>query len=68
MAAFAHLKNVVPAMVDLVGKQDVAHLPVPSDGSIKLRNDHLSYILTWYGIAAGILVIFLTYHWERPKK
>lgn len=59
MADRAHLSNVIPAMVDIVGTQDTGHLPVPSDGTIRLTNDHLSYIITWYGIAAGILIIFL---------
>ena len=62
MAASAKLPNPVPAMVDVVGVQDPAQLPVPSDGSIRLRNDHLSYIITWYGIAAGILLIFILSH------
>ena len=75
MAAFAKLDKVVPVMVDIVGeapasapqKTPVAQsLPIPSDGTIRLRNDHLSYIITWYGIALGILVIFITYH--RKKK
>lgn len=65
MAAEANLPNVIPAMLDVVGTQDVAHLPVPSDGIIRLRNDHLSYILTWYGIALGILVIFVVYHRKK---
>lgn len=65
MAAFAELKNVVPAMVDIVGEQDLKKLPVPSDGIIRVRNDHVSYIITWYGIALGILVIFLVYHRKK---
>ena len=65
MAEFAKLANIVPVMVDIVGEQDVKHLPIPSDGTIRLRNDHLSYILTWYGIALGILVIFLVYHRKK---
>ncbi|MFM9890688.1 MAG: SURF1 family protein [Rickettsiales bacterium] len=65
MAANAKLENVVPAMLDVVGTQDVTHLPVPSDGIIRLRNDHLSYILTWYGIALGMLVIFVVYHRKK---
>lgn len=67
MAAYAHLKNVVPATLDVVGElperiTDTTPLPIPSDGTIRLRNDHLSYILTWYGIAAGVLVIFVLSH------
>ena len=65
MAEHAKLQNVVPVMVDLVGVQDSKKLPVPSDGTIRLRNDHLSYILTWYGIALGILVIFVAYHRKK---
>lgn len=67
MATTAELdhEKLVPAMLDLTGEQDINHLPIPSDGTIRLRNDHLSYILTWYGIAAGILVIFLVYHRKK---
>jgi surfeit locus 1 family protein len=68
MAAFAGLKNVAPIMLDAVGTQDRTVLPIPSDGTIKLMNDHLSYIITWYGVAAGILVIFLLAHYKRTPK
>jgi surfeit locus 1 family protein len=65
MGSYAKLPNVVPVMVDLVGMQDANKLPVPSDGTIRVRNDHLSYIITWYGIALGILVIFVLYHRKK---
>jgi len=67
------LTNVVPVMVDVVempagNAVNISNpkLPVASDGTIRLRNDHLSYIFTWYGIAFGILVIFLVYH-RKPR-
>ena len=66
MAASKQLQNILPVMVDRVGTQSVDALPVPSDGTITLRNDHLSYIITWYGIALGILTIFLLYH-RKPR-
>ncbi len=66
MGEYAQLPNTIPAMLDIVGTQDATTLPVPSDGTIRLRNDHLSYILTWYGIALGILVIFIVYH-RKPR-
>jgi surfeit locus 1 family protein len=47
---------------------EAAKLPIPSDGTIRVRNDHMGYILTWYGIAAGIFVIFFSYHLRRPAK
>lgn len=66
MADFYEVKNVLPAMVDQVGTQNIEKLPIPSDGAIHLRNDHLTYIITWYSIALGILVIFILSH--RKKK
>jgi surfeit locus 1 family protein len=65
MATHASLKNTIPAMLDLIGEQKAEQLPIPSDGTIRLRNDHVSYILTWYGIGLGILVIFLVYHRKK---
>lgn len=66
MAAFYDVKQVLPAMVDQVGEQDSKKLPIPSDGTIHLRNDHGSYIITWYGITLGVLIIFILSH--RKKK
>lgn len=65
MAAYADIKNVIPATFDVIGEQDVKHLPVPATGAIALRNDHVSYIITWFGIAAGILVIFILAHRKK---
>lgn len=70
MAQAAHLANVVPLTLDLIGdplpeRVAGATLPIPSDGVIRLRNDHLSYIVTWYGIALGIVVIFVLNHRTR---
>ena len=65
MADFYEVKNVLPAMVDQVGPQDRKKIPIPSDGDIKIYNQHLSYILTWYGIALGILVIFILAHRKK---
>lgn len=65
MAAYADIKNMIPATFDVIGAQDVKNLPVPATGEIAIRNDHLSYIVTWFGIAAGILVIFTLAHRKK---
>lgn len=65
MADFYEVKNVLPAMVDDVGPQDEKKLPIPSDGDIKIYNQHLSYIITWYGIALGVLIIFILAHRKK---
>lgn len=66
MAAHANLDRVIPATFDAIFTPEKGVLPVPSSGEIKLRNDHLSYIITWFGIALGMVVIFVLAH--RPKR
>lgn len=65
MADYYGVKHVLPAMVDAVGEQDESTLPIPSDGTIKLYNEHMSYIITWYLIALGILIIFILSHRKK---
>lgn len=65
MATFYDIKGVLPVMVDQVGAQDPKTLPIPSDGAIRLRNDHFTYIVTWYSIALGILIIFILSHRKK---
>lgn len=62
MAEVAKLEDVIPVSIDIVGPQVRENLPVPSDGKIELRNDHLHYAITWFGIALGLVIVFLVYH------
>lgn len=67
MAASAKLENVIPELsIDVIGVQDKTRLPVAATGEVHLRNDHLSYVITWYGIALGMLVIFRLAHRKKP--
>ena len=54
-----------PVIIEMTGKQEAAYLPVPSDGAIALRNDHLGYALTWFSTGAAGLIVFLLYHRRR---
>lgn len=64
MATFSGLA-LEPPTLDLVGPQDASSLPVPSDGVIALRNDHLHYAIIWFSIGVGVLVISLLYHRKK---
>jgi surfeit locus 1 family protein len=46
----------------MIGPQDPAVLPIPAEGVISLRNDHLQYALTWFLLAAGLVGVFAVYH------
>jgi len=60
--------DALPYMLDLVEQTPEKTYPIAFDGSIKLRNDHLSYVIIWYSLAAGILVIALVYHRKKPDE
>lgn len=58
--------DVLPITLDRIGEQHPEQFPVPSDGKIKLRNDHLGYAITWFGIGLAVCIIFLIYHRKKP--
>ena len=37
-------------------------LPIGVDGEPKFRNQHLSYAITWYGLALSLLFVYFSYH------
>ena len=37
-------------------------LPIGVSGKPKLRNQHLSYAITWYGLALSLLIVYFSYH------
>jgi surfeit locus 1 family protein len=59
--------DVLPFTFDVVGVQEKDVYPVPSQGEIKMRNDHLGYAITWFGVGLGALVITLLYHRRKPE-
>ena len=67
MSHFTGLK-LTPLIVQLVGEQKRDVYPIPSDGKLILRNDHLQYAITWFSIALIGLVMFGFYHRMPEEK
>lgn len=67
MGASASL-NFLPFTLDLIGDQNPDLLPVPSDGKLRPRNDHLHYAITWYAIGLAALIISLLYHRKKTPQ
>lgn len=49
------------------GSEPLDRLPVGTVPGVELRNDHLQYALTWYGLAAVLLVIYVMFHLRRHR-
>ena len=51
--------------IDVVpGVTQAAELPLKRPN---IRNNHLDYMLTWYGLALALLVIYLILHAQRGR-
>lgn len=57
--------EITPVVVEAVGKVPSGTYPIPSDGKIQMRNDHLGYAITWFSTAIIGLVMFAFYHRKK---
>lgn len=69
MAAHTGLGPVAPLFVavtaaptDVDGLRGSDRMPRPHAAKLDLPDNHLSYAITWFGLALGIAVIYLVYH------
>jgi cytochrome oxidase assembly protein ShyY1 len=50
--------EVAPFYVDLESPVPPGGLPSPATPTVQLRNEHLQYAITWYGLAAVVSIMF----------
>jgi surfeit locus 1 family protein len=63
MAAAMHLEaaRVLPFYVDADATPNPGGLPVGGQTRLDLPNNHLQYAITWYALAAGLLVVYIVF-------
>ena len=52
---------------DALRTSDVLTLPIAAKTELNLRNAHLSYALTWYGIALALIGVYLAFHHQAGR-
>ncbi len=62
MAVHAGLERVHPFVIEAGPAANPGGFPIGGQSRVKLRNDHLQYAITWYSLAAALLVIYVLYH------
>ena len=62
MSAHLGLRNAVPLYLEAGPAENPGGLPIGGQARITLPNNHLQYAITWFAIAAGVLVIYVVYH------
>lgn len=68
MAASAGLDALPDYYVFSADRNVPGGYPLGEQWRLDLRNDHLHYAITWFGLAIGLAVIYVVYHWRRPGR
>jgi len=62
--AMSHTLNTSPVLIDADRSSTVSGGPVGGQTRITLRNEHLSYIITWYSLSALTLFMWFRMYWK----
>lgn len=65
IAAHLRLADAAPFTIDADSAPVPGGWPRGGMTQLTLPNNHLSYALTWFGLALGLLGVFLTFAWRR---
>ncbi len=65
MASFWHLERAAPFTIDADAGSVPGGLPQGGETVLDLPNNHLSYALTWFGLAIGLCLVFAGVVWKR---
>ena len=69
MAAARGLTGVKPFVIELAptagGLAGARGYPIAGQTITEIRNNHLQYAVTWFGLAATLVVIYIAYHLRR---
>jgi surfeit locus 1 family protein len=66
MAAAYDWGEVAPFYIDQEAPVSAEDAPRPAPLKVNLRNEHLQYALTWYGLAAVLAIAF--FFWMRTRR
>jgi surfeit locus 1 family protein len=54
-------RQIAPFYIDLESPLPASGVPKPGPLSINLKDDHLQYAITWFGLAAAVMIAFLVW-------
>jgi surfeit locus 1 family protein len=57
--------ELLPVVVEADAMPNPGGLPIGGQARLALPNDHLQYAITWYGLAAGLVAIYVAFSLER---
>ena len=67
IAAADHLTLAAPVVIEADATPNPGGWPKGGQAVVSFRNQHLSYAVTWFGLALGLLGIWLAYHISKGR-
>jgi len=67
MATADGLESVAPFYIDADATPNPGGWPKGAVTRLELRNDHLQYAITWFSLAAALIVIYFLYHRRHAR-
>jgi surfeit locus 1 family protein len=68
IAAAKGLQEVAPFYVEQEAPAPPGGLPQPGKLEVRLRNEHLQYVVTWYGLALVLAAVFAVWALVIPER
>ncbi|MDJ0895797.1 MAG: SURF1 family protein [Alphaproteobacteria bacterium] len=65
MVGHLGLARAFPLYVEAGDAPNPGGLPIGGQTEIEIRNRHLEYVVTWWGLAGALVLVFIAYH-RRP--
>jgi surfeit locus 1 family protein len=60
--------SVLPVYMDAGPAPNPGGFPKGGVTRTSLPNDHLSYAITWFALAAGLVVVYVAFHLQQPSR
>lgn len=67
IAAFDHVKLVAPVIVEADATPIPGGWPQGGHTVVTFRNEHLSYAITWYGLALTLVGVYIAFHVSKGR-
>jgi surfeit locus 1 family protein len=67
IAAADHLKLSAPALIEAGPAPNPGGWPKGGQTVVTFRNEHLSYAITWFGLAAMLFGVWVSYHVSKGR-
>jgi surfeit locus 1 family protein len=67
IAASDHVSLAAPVVIEADAAPNPGGWPKGGQTVVDMPNNHLSYVITWFGLAAGLIGVYLAYHMSKGR-